>query len=149
MDIRLTTGTCREFFQNDTDSFILASSDSDYWGLISAMPEAHFLVLVESDKCGPDIKRAMIDAGITYCYTDDFCTGNSDEIRIQAVLNEVRKSQDEAVHFNIQELFQETIHRTRADLSTGEQMQFYNRYLKPMRLNIDKEGNVEVQLGPI
>ena len=113
------------------------------------MPEAHFLVLVESDKCGPDIKRAMIDAGITYCYTDDFCTGNSDEIRIQAVLNEVRKSQDEAVHFNIQELFQETIHRTRADLSTGEQMQFYNRYLKPMRLNIDKEGNVEVQLGPI
>lgn len=149
VDIRLTTGTCREFFQNDTDSFILASSDSDYWGLISAMPEAHFLVLVESDKCGPDIKRAMIDAGITYCYTDDFCTGNSDEIRIQAVLNEVRKSLDEAVHFNIQELFQEASHRTRADLSTGEQMQFYNRYLKPMRLNIDKEGNVEVQLGPI
>ena len=74
--------------------------------------------------------------------------GNSDEIRIQAVLNEVRKSLDEAVHFNIQELFQEAIHRTRADLSTGEQTQFYNRYLKPMRLNIDKEGNVEVQLGP-
>lgn len=47
VDIRLTTGTCREFFQNHTDSFILASSDSDYWGLISAMPEAHFLVLVE------------------------------------------------------------------------------------------------------
>ncbi len=32
VDIRLTTGTCREFFQNDTDSCILASSDSDYWG---------------------------------------------------------------------------------------------------------------------
>ena len=30
VDIRLTTGTCREFFQNETDSFILASSDSDY-----------------------------------------------------------------------------------------------------------------------
>lgn len=149
VDIRLTTGTCREFFQNDTDSFILASSDSDYWGLISAMPEAHFLVLVESDKCGPDIKRAMIDAGITYCYMDDFCTGNSDEIRIQAVLNEVRKSLDEAVHFNIQELFQEAIRRTRAELSTGEQAQFYDRYLRPMRLNVDKEGNVEVQLGPL
>ena len=149
VDIRLTTGTCREFFQNDTDSFILASSDSDYWGLISAMPEAHFLVLVESDKCGPDIKRAMIDAGITYCYMDDFCTGNSDEIRIQAVLNEVRKSLDEAVHFNIQELFQEAIRRTRAELSIGEQAQFYDRYLRPMRLNVDKEGNVEVLLGPL
>ena len=113
------------------------------------MPEAHSLVLVESDKCGPDIKRAMIDAGITYCYMDDFCTGNSDEIRIQAVLNEVRKSLDEAVHFNIQELFQEAIRRTRAELSTGEQAQFYDRYLRPMRLNVDKEGNVEVLLGPL
>lgn len=149
VDIRLTTGTCREFFQNNTDSFILASSDSDYWGLISAMPEAHFLVLVESDKCGPDIKRAMIDAGITYCYMDDFCTGNSDEIRIQAVLNEVRKGLDEAVHFNIHDLFQDAIRQTRADLSTGEQAQFYDRYLRPMRLNVDKEGNVEVLLGPL
>ena len=91
----------------------------------------------------------MIDAGITYCYMDDFCTGNSDEIRIQAVLNEVRKSLDEAVHFNIQELFQEAIRRTRAELTTGEQAQFYNRYLKPMRLNVDKDGNVEVLLGPL
>ena len=55
---------------------------------------------------------------------------------------------DEAVHFNIQELFQEAIRRTRAELSTGEQAQFYDRYLRPMRLNVDKEGNVEVQLGP-
>lgn len=149
VDIRLTTGTCREFFQNDTDSFILASSDSDYWGLISAMPEAHFLVLVESEKCGPDIKMAMIDAGITYCYTDDFCTGNSDEIRIQAVLKEVRKSLDEAVHFNIQELFQEAIRRTRAELSTAEERQFFERYLKPMRFSIDAKGNVGVKLRPL
>lgn len=70
VDIRLTTGTCREFFQNNTDSFILVSSDSDYWGLISAMPEAHFLVLVEDEKCSPAVKKAMVDAGITYCYTD-------------------------------------------------------------------------------
>lgn len=148
VDIRLTTGTCREFFQNDIDSFILASSDSDYWGLISAMPEAHFLVLVESEKCGPDIKRAMIDAGITYCYTDDFCTGNSDEIRIKAVLNEIRCNLDEEINFNIQDLLQNAITRTRAHLTTGEREQFYNRYLKPMRLIIDKDGNVSVLLGP-
>ena len=32
VDIRLTTGTCREYYQNHVDSFILVSSDSDYWG---------------------------------------------------------------------------------------------------------------------
>ena len=112
VDIRLTTGTCREFFQNNTDSFILASSDSDYWGLISAMPEAHFLVLVEDEKCSPAVKKAMVDAGITYCYTDDFCTGNSDEIRIQAVLNEVKRALDSEVQFNIQEVLSEAYRLT-------------------------------------
>ena len=147
VDIRLTTGTCREFFQNNTDSFILASSDSDYWGLISAMPEAHFLVLVEDEKCSPAVKKAMVDAGITYCYTDDFCTGNSDEIRIQAVLNEVKRALDSEVQFNIQEVLSEAYRLTRANLSTAEREQFYARYIKPMRLVVDAEGNVSVQLG--
>lgn len=147
VDIRLTTGTCREFFQNHTDSFILASSDSDYWGLISAMPEAHFLVLVEDEKCSPAVKKAMVDAGITYCYTDDFCTGNSDEIRIQAVLNEVKRALDSEVQFNIQEVLSEAYRLTRANLSTAEREQFYARYIKPMRLVVDAEGNVSVQLG--
>ena len=97
VDIRLTTGTCREFFQNDTDSFILASSDSDYWGLIPAMPEAHFLVLIEEDKCSPLIRKAMDDQGITYSYIDDFCTGNSNQIKEQAVLREVQAELDEIV----------------------------------------------------
>lgn len=149
VDIRLTTGTCREFFQNNTDSFILASSDSDYWGLISAMPEAHFLVLVEEEKCSPAIKKAMVDAGITYCYTDDFCTGNSDEIRIQAVLNEVKRALDSEVQFNIQETLSEAYRLTRANLSTAEKEQFYSRYIKPMRLIVDVEGNMSVQLGPL
>lgn len=148
VDIRLTTGTCREFFQNNTDSFILASSDSDYWGLISAMPEAHFLVLVEEEKCSPAIKKAMVDAGITYCYTDDFCTGNSNEIKVQAVLSEVKRNLDEAVQFNINDILDEAYRLTRANMSTGEKKQFYERYIKPMRLTADKDGNVCVQLGP-
>lgn len=149
VDIRLTTGTCREFFQNRTDSFILASSDSDYWGLISAMPEAHFLVLVEEEKCSPAIKKAMVDAGITYCYTDDFCTGNSNDIKVQAVLSEVKRNLDEAVQFNINDILDEAYRLTRANMSTGEKRQFYERYIKPMRLTTDKDGNVCVQLGPI
>ena len=140
VDIRLTTGTCREFFQNNTDSFILASSDSDYWGLISAMPEAHFLVLVEEEKCSPTIKKAMVDAGITYCYTDDFCTGNSNDIKVQAVLSEVKRSLDEAVQFNINDILDEAYRLTRANMSTGEKRQFYERYIKPMRLLIDRDG---------
>lgn len=148
VDIRLTTGTCREFFQNNTDSFILASSDSDYWGLIPAMPEARFLVLIEEDKCSPLIRKAMDDQGITYSYIDDFCTGNSNQIKEQAVLREVQAELDEIVNFNIQEVLQAAYINTRADMSTSEKKQFYERYIRPMRLVIDPDGEVFVVLGP-
>ena len=149
VDIRLTTGACREFFKNQIDSFILVSSDSDYWGLISDLPEARFLVLVEERKCSPAIKRAMLDAGITYCYTDDFCTGNSNAIKLQAVLLEVKRCLDEKVQFNINDVLDESYRLTRAEMSTAERRQFYDRYIKPMRLTIDKDGNVSVRLGPV
>ena len=146
VDIRLTTGTCREFFQNETDSFILASSDFDYWGLIPAMPEAHFLVLIEEEKCSPLIRKAMDDQGIAYSYIDDFCTGNSNQIKEQAVLREVQAELDEIVNFNIQEILQTAYTNTRAEMSTAEKRQFYDRYIRPMRLVVDTDGEVFVEL---
>lgn len=63
-------------YKNDVDSFVIVSSDSDYWGLISSLPDAHFLVMIEREKCGPDMKEALADSGIFYCYLDDFYSGN-------------------------------------------------------------------------
>lgn len=147
VDIRLTTGTCREYYQNNVDSFILVSSDSDYWGLISAMPEVRFFVMVESLKCGPAIKNALIDAGISYCYIDDFCTGNSNEIKIAAVLAEVRQALDQSFHLNIQDVLQDAYRATRADMTTAEKNQFYDRYIKNMKIVIAPNGEATIELG--
>lgn len=147
VDIRLTTGTCREYYQNHVDSFILVSSDSDYWGLISAMPEVRFFVMVEGDKCSPAIKNALINAGISYCYIDDFCTGNSNDIKVAAVLAEVRQTIDQAFHLNVKEILDEACRITRADMTTAEQNQFYEKYIKNMRIEIAPNGEATIVLG--
>ena len=72
-------------YKNDVDSFVIVSSDSDYWGLISSLPDAHFLVMIEREKCGPDMKEALADSGIFYCYLDDFYSGNSEDIKKQVL----------------------------------------------------------------
>lgn len=64
VDIKLTARACQEHYQNHVDSFVIVSSDSDYWGLISSLPDADFLVMIEHEKCGPDMKVALADAGI-------------------------------------------------------------------------------------
>lgn len=147
VDMRLATGTCREFYQNGTDSFILVSSDSDYWGLISDMQELHFLVMVEDGKCGPAIKNALVNSGISFCYIDDFCTGNSGEIKVAAVLNEVRRVLGESFRININDILDEAYRVTRADMSEAERRQLYERYIKPMKVVIDREGEATIALG--
>ena len=147
MDISLAVGTCKEFYQNHADSFVIVSSDSDYWGLISALPDARFLVMVEEEKCGADIKNVMRDAGIFYCYIDDFCTGNSNDIKIHTLLSQIRQRLDSAFHLNIQDMLRAVYLETMVEMTEGEKRQFYNKYIKPMRIVIDAEGNASIQLG--
>jgi len=147
LDIRLSVGVCKEFYQNNIDSFILASSDSDYWGLIPTLEEARFLVMVEEEKVSGAIRRTLEDAGITYCYLDDFCTGNSNEIKEHALLKELRQRLEAEVNFNIRELLYEVYTVTRADMTKGERDQFYARYIKPMHIEIDQDGEVYLRLG--
>ncbi|MCF0120490.1 MAG: NYN domain-containing protein [Oscillospiraceae bacterium] len=147
LDIRLSVGVCREFYENHIDSFILAASDSDYWGLIPTLEQARFLVLVEEEKVSGAIRRAMDDAGITYCYLDDFCTGNSSEIKEHALLLELRKRLENEVNFNIKDMLRDVYDVTMADMTDGERQQFYQRYIKPMHIVIDPDGEVYLHLG--
>ena len=59
VDIKLTARACQEHYINKVDSFIIVSSDSDYWGLISTLSEARFFVMIESEKCSPSMKNAL------------------------------------------------------------------------------------------
>ena len=145
VDIRLTTRVCKEHWQNQVNAFVLVSSDSDYWGLISALPDADFLVMIEHTKCGPDMKSALEERGIFYCYLDDFYTGNSEDIKRDAILREMKRWADDRFHFNINEMLDSALYQTRINLSEEERRYFTERYLKTMTLNIDEEG--ELSLG--
>lgn len=146
-DVMLTTGVCREYYSNGIDSYILVSSDSDFWGLINTMPELRFLVAVEDEKVSPAILRALDNSGMTYCYLDDFNTGNSNEIKERALLKELRERLAAEVSFNINAILAEVYEATRADLSKSERAQFYERYVKPMHLVLSDSGEVGIRLG--
>ncbi|MFR6379776.1 MAG: hypothetical protein ACLUNZ_08185 [Evtepia sp.] len=68
VDITLTARACEEHCPKQRGLFLTASSDSDYWGLITSMPHAKFLVMVEREKCGIDMKKALADSEIFYCF---------------------------------------------------------------------------------
>lgn len=147
VDEKLTIGTCREHYETGTNSFIIVSSDSDYWALIHSFPDIRFLVMAEWEKCGSDIREALEVKGITYCFIDDFCTGNSEEMKTTAMLKALKKRLEEKISFSIKDLLEECYYETRADYSDAEKKQFYEKYVKKMQLVIDNDGFVKVELG--
>ena len=93
------------------------------------------------------MKNAMENAGIFYCYIDDFCTGNSEEVKLHTLRNEIRQRLNDAFQVNVEELLQQVYSETMVDVTAGEKKQFYNTYIKPMRIVIDAEGNASIRLG--
>lgn len=146
VDMKLATRACKEHYQNQVDSFIIVSSDSDYWGLIETLDDARFLVMVEREKCGADIKRALSENGIFYCYIDSFYSGNAAEIQNAALFMELNRLLREQVHFNAKSLFKDALHTARLNFSPAEKQQFYNRHIRQMSLRIEEDGSVSVEL---
>lgn len=144
VDIRLTARACQEYYENKVDSFIIVSSDSDYWGLISSLPKAQFLVMIEHDKCGPDMKTALANSGIFYCYLDDFYSGDSEQLKTDALLQEMRDYMGKAVQLNVVEMLDNALRATRIEMTSAERQQFYDKYIKTLQLSIRDDGKVSM-----
>lgn len=147
VDIEMTARTCMEHYRNLVDSFIIVSSDSDYWGLITSLPDARFLMMIEREKCGPDMKAALANSGIFYCYIDDFYDANSESIKKNALFNEIYRALDEALQLNVNEMFHKALTATRINMTPAEQRQFFNKYIRKMHLVIDEDGNASIELN--
>ena len=146
VDIELTAMTCREHYVNLVDSVIIVSSDSDYWGLISSLPEAKFLVMIEREKCGPDMKAALANSGIFYCYIDDFYTGDGEDLKKNALFNELYKTLDDALKLNVYDMLDAALTATRINMTAAAKRQFFEKHIRPMKLVIDDNGNATLEL---
>lgn len=102
--------------------------------------------MIEHEKCGPDMKAALADAGIFYCYLDDFYSGNSEDIKKKALFQEMYHWIDSTVHLNVNNMFDAALRNTRIEMSPSERKQFFERHIKHMTLQVDESGNVRLEL---
>ena len=144
VDMRVMAGVFREFYTNDVSSFILLSSDSDYWALVSSLPEAEFLVMVEWNKCGQAIKGALEHEGIFWCSLDDFSTGKNEELKRAVLLAELRKYLPDLLSYNGKELVNKLYADTRIDADETEKLNFYNKYVRTISFQADSDGKLSL-----
>ena len=147
VDIEMTAITCREHYRNQVDSFVIVSSDSDYWGLISTLPEARFLMMIEKEKCGPEMKATLSKHGIFYCYIDSFYEGNCEGIKKNALFDEIYGILNKTFHLNVYEVFDQALIAARIQMKPAEKQQFFAKHISNMKLAIDEKGEVSIVLN--
>lgn len=147
VDIEMTAMTCREHYRNQVDSFVIVSSDSDYWGLISTLPEARFLMMIEKEKCGPEMKATLSKHGIFYCYIDSFYDGNCEGIKKNALFDEIYAILSKSLQLNVFDVFEQAVLAARIQMKPAEKQQFFDKHINNMKLVIDEKGDVSIKLN--
>lgn len=82
--------------------------------------------------------------GIKAAAADYYANKN---IKVAAVLREVRQKLDQAFHLNVRDILDEACRATRADMTTAEKNQFYDKYIKTMHVDISPNGEATIVLG--
>lgn len=146
VDIKMGMGISKAFYSENVSAFILLSSDSDFWGVISSLPDAEFLVMVERDKCGLDIQNKLEEDETFYCFMDDFCTGNINRFKDAMLRTALESQMNILVNANAITILNDIYHQLRLSATDAEKQNFYDKVIKKMTLSIDKDGNMSIRL---
>ena len=140
VDIAMTAGACREYYQENTESLILASSDSDFFGLIQNLPTARYFVLNESDKTSEKILVELNKNNINFCFMDSFAQSEVQSFKNEVLLNNLKRRIDEFNESGVFEImdplelldtvFNEAYISGSYNQIEAEKKSFYNKYIK-------------------
>lgn len=144
VDPQLITGVCREHYENGVDSVILVSSDCDYCGMIAMLPQVRFFVMAEQRKFSPDTRAALEQMGATYCSMDTFSAADNG-FMTAVLLGEVRQAIIRTMGFNVRTMLDQACHSARVEPSEAEKQQFFDRYLRSMRISFAADGQPVLQ----
>ena len=81
---------------------------------------------------------------IVYCSMDDFSDGTINNIKIKALVSEMNNYISEHMTLNINDMLERAYTKTRIEMNAGERKQFYDNYVKTMRMTINDDGRIEI-----
>lgn len=142
VDITLSVRLCKECYQNGVSSFIIFSSDCDYWALISGLKDADFLVMYEDSKCGQATKRILMDNGYTYCCIDDFCSGNTEDFTRMVLLATVKENLPVLEEYNLTQLLKDAFIKARIEFNQQSFNKFFTKYIKTLKIQVSPSGEM-------
>ena len=146
VDIKMAVSISRDYYENGITSFLLFSSDSDFWGLMSSMPQMKFLVMYEYDKCGAAILATMREQNIPYNAMDDFCAAAAGDLKKLVLLQELETRLPHLLGKKPADVAYEVYAATKIAGTKQEIENFCEKYIKTLKLQVGSDGTLELAI---
>lgn len=146
VDIKMSVGVAKEYYKNNTEGFIILTSDSDYWALISSLEEESdvgFIVMYEYKKCGQAIKNKLDENGYYYCSIDDFYSANTVEFENQVLIYELKNLLPHFEGVNGKDIAKNVLESMGQNATEKAIYEFCNRVIKTLRIKFDEGKNAK------
>lgn len=141
VDMKMGTEIAISHYRDNTKAFILISSDSDYWGVISSLPTANFLVMLEQSKCSEKTKQILMEHDIPYCLIDNFGIGNLKDFKDMILKDKLLENIVSQCSFNLKEIISKAYEELRIESDNTEKDRYFERYKNNIKFFIDNSGN--------
>ena len=146
VDIKMAVSVSKDYYENGISSFLLFSSDSDYWALISSMPQTRFLVMYEYDKCGSAILAAMDEHDVAHCAIDDFCSVYAGDLKKLVLLGELRTRLPNILGLKPLDVAYDIYEATKITGTKQDIENFCEKYIKTLKLQVGGDGTLELAI---
>ncbi len=150
VDANLIVRCCQEHYVGQADSFLLFSSDSDYWALIRNLTTARFFVMFEHEKTSNAMLDHLKENDVPYCFIDRFYHSEaSKKLREDVVSLECDnyvKQHALTYGLNLNTMLSNVLASTCISMSEQEQKAFKERLFKSLSLKMDDNGVVSISI---
>ena len=147
VDVSLSAYAVREIYKEQIDSFILCSSDSDFWGLVSVIEEANWLIMLKKDSSAYNFREMLAQNDIQYCYIDSYGDADADKLKTATLLSGAREYMKSRIHININEILEEIEKRAYANFTDEARTAFKSKYIDKMKLCFAPDGELFIEIG--
>lgn len=143
VDMSLGVYVCKERYKSGIDSFLIASSDSDYFSMVEHIDDARFLILPVHGKVSDNFLEALAGTNTKYCFMDNISSVVYDKIRKAALDRELSKWLNSAIAFSLTDITDTALDNLRMEVTDTEKQQFVTDIAKSLAFDIDGSFNVK------
>ena len=140
VDFAITSTIIKQYYENQIDACIIASSDSDFYGLISNLSQVNFLVMYEHQKSSTEVRNIMLSKNIQHICIDNFHSEETEHLKQKALLMELNTTMQDVVGQKVSDIVDEIYSHAFIEADDCEKHIFQKKYIESLKLSINKDG---------